>query len=103
MLRLGYRPNRPDNSTEEVEETRRKGVSRTANCLISGLALVLATSLSGHAAEGTVGSTIQTLNIPALCGTASGSAVASVQGSKVGFPAIPILLLASCPTSTDGG
>ena len=103
MLRLGYRPNRPDNSTEEVEETMSKGVSRIANCLISGLALVLAMSLSGHAAEGTVGSTIQTVNIPALCGTASGSAVAIVQGSKVGFPAIPILLVASCPTSTDGG
>src|SRR5438552_5251286 len=82
-----------------------KGVSRIANCLISGLALVLAVSLSGRAAEGAVGSTMQTVSIPALCGTGSGSgsAVAIVQGSKVGFPAIPILLVTSCPTSTDSG
>ena len=80
-----------------------KGVSRIANCLVSGLALILAVSLSARAAEGAVGSTIQTVNIPALCGTASGSAVAIVQGSKVGFPAIPILLVASCPGSTEGG
>src|SRR5882762_5824721 len=80
-----------------------KGVSRIAQCLVSGLALVLAVSLSGRAAEGAVGSTIQTVDFSALCGTASGSAVAIVQGSKVGFPAIPILLVASCPTSTDGG
>src|SRR2546428_429467 len=79
-----------------------KGAGRIAKCLISGLALVLAVSLSGRAAEGAVGDVLQTVTIPpaAQCnqgtGTTSGSAVAIVQGSKVGVPAPPILLVITC-------
>ena len=79
-----------------------KGAARIAKCLISGLALVLAVSLSGRAAEGAVGDVLQTVTIPpaAQCnqgtGTTSGSAVAIVQGSKVGVPAPPILLVITC-------
>jgi hypothetical protein len=66
-------------------------------CLV-GLMIVVALGLTVAIAEATVGDQLGTVAIPAgaLCAADSGTAIAVVPGGKVGFPAIPILLVTSC-------
>jgi hypothetical protein len=74
-------------------------------CLVAGLVLVLLVVGMGRESEGAVGDVIESFNIPvsAVCseGGFTGSALAMVQGSKVGFPDIPVLLVTSCVTFND--
>jgi len=73
-----------------------------AKSLVLGLALILAVSVMERSAEGAVGDVLQTVFIPggAQCnvgkGSESGSAIAIVQGSKVGYPNVPVVLVISC-------
>jgi hypothetical protein len=76
-------------------ENRRKQVTRVTIGLVIALALGLSTAIT----EAAVGDQlVLPLPIPAgaLCGADSGTAIAVVPGGKVGFPAIPILLVTSC-------
>jgi hypothetical protein len=84
---------------EEAMNWSKPGIMKP---FVSGLVVVLAVVGIGVAAEAAVGDAIRTVDIPeaARCsdgnGGTSGTAIALVQGSKVGFPAIPILLVTSC-------
>lgn len=62
--------------------------------------LVAGAPVAGHA---DVGQIIQSVPVPedATCGETTGSAVAIVQGSKVGVPEVPVLLITSCLSFTE--
>ncbi len=72
---------------------------------LSVILMLASSSAPAHAATGAVLKNV-TIPVAAECGTdggpTTGNAVATVQGSKVGFPAIPVLLVTTCVDETLG-
>ena len=76
-----------------------RATSRVSRAIIVAAVLLLAVVTAprqGQAATGEILQTVTLVGTAADCGSAEGTSVALVQGSKVGFPQYPVLLVTTC-------